>query len=162
MGWAEDEAGRATAEAFRQAVTPRVARETLQAASATDGTDELARVQAPTLVVHRRDAPQVPIEVSRSLANSLPHGRLVILDGERPHLFLEDSDRVVRMLLDFFCDGLEPGGASQASAEPTRPQRARPSGSDLSGRELAVLRRLAGGSSNSKMSRHVCLSSLMA
>src|SRR5207245_1469549 len=95
LGWAAGEAGRATADAFRQAVTPQVARETLQAASATDVTAELARVQAPTLVVHRRDAPQVPIEVSRSLATSLPHGRLVILDGERPHLFLEDSDRVV-------------------------------------------------------------------
>src|SRR5207248_1821977 len=79
MGWAAGEAGRATAEAFRQAVTPQVARATLQAASATDVTAELARVQAPTLVLHRRDAPQVAIEVSRSLADSLPHGRLVIL-----------------------------------------------------------------------------------
>src|SRR5213082_1837886 len=68
MGWAAGEAGRATAEAFRQAVTPQVARATVQAASATDVTAELARVQALTLVLHRRDAPQVAIEVSRSLA----------------------------------------------------------------------------------------------
>src|SRR5207237_7897385 len=78
MGWAAGEAGRATAEAFRQAVTPQVARETLQAASATDVTDELAPEQAPTLVVHRRDAPQVPIEAPRSRANRLPHGQPVL------------------------------------------------------------------------------------
>ncbi len=158
MGWAAGEAGRATAEGVRQAVTPQVARETLRAASATDVTAEIARVQAPTIVVHRRDAPQVPIEVSRSLANSLPHGRLVILDGERPHLFLEDSDRVVRMLLAFFSDGLEPGGASQGSAEPAGSHRGRPSGSELSGREREVLRLLAGGESNTQIAGRLRLS----
>ena len=158
MGWAAGEAGRATAEAFRQAVTPQVARATLQAASATDVTAELARVQAPTLVLHRRDAPQVAIEVSRSLADSLPHGRLVILDGEHPHLFLEDPDRVVQILLDFFTDGLEPAGASHTRAGPTRLDPARRSGSELSGREREVLRLLAGGESNAQIARRLRLS----
>ena len=62
------------------------------------------------------------------------------------------------MLLDFFCDGLEPGAASQASAEPTRPHRARSSGSELSSRELEVLRLLAGGESNAQIARRLRLS----
>jgi DNA-binding CsgD family transcriptional regulator/pimeloyl-ACP methyl ester carboxylesterase len=157
MGWAAGEAGEATAEGFRQGVTPQLARATLQAASATDVSGQLAQVRAPTLVLHRRGAPQIPLEVSRSLALGLPHGRLVVLEGERPHLFLEDSDFVVAMLLNFFCDGVEPGARQRGSAElgiSARP----PSTSELSRRELEVLHLLAAGESNAQIARRLDLS----
>ena len=38
----------------------------------------------------------------------MPRGRLVILDGAQPTLFMEDPGMVVSMLVDFFCDGIEP------------------------------------------------------
>jgi pimeloyl-ACP methyl ester carboxylesterase len=81
------------ADAIRGAVTPQIARATLQAASATDVTEDLHHVTAPTLVLHRRDMTQIPLDVARSLARDLPRGRLVILDGAQPTLFMQDSDQ---------------------------------------------------------------------
>src|SRR5262249_29085367 len=80
-----------TADAIREAVTPQIARATLQAASATDVTELLPHVAAPTLVLHRRDMSQIPVGVSRSLAEALPRRRLVILDGAQPTLFMGDA-----------------------------------------------------------------------
>src|SRR5579864_2879890 len=68
MGWGAGEAGRAVADTIRNAVSPQVARATLQAASATDVTDQLSLVDAPTIVLHRSGMTQVPLEVSRDLA----------------------------------------------------------------------------------------------
>ncbi|TME12890.1 MAG: alpha/beta fold hydrolase [Chloroflexi bacterium] len=159
LGWAAGEAGRATADAFRGAVTPQVARATMQAASATDVTQDLARVKAPTLVLHRRGVPQIPIEVSRSLATQLPRGRLVVLEGAQPHLFLEAPEQVVQMLVDFFSEGIEPsettprpGGAEVSAGQPPAPA------SDLSRRELDVIRLIAAGESNGEIARRLGLS----
>jgi pimeloyl-ACP methyl ester carboxylesterase/DNA-binding CsgD family transcriptional regulator len=157
MGWGAGEAGRATAEAFRGAVTPQIARATMQAASAVDVTDELPRVTTPTLVLHRRGAPQIPLEASRSLAMDLPRGRLVVLEGSQPNLFLEDPDAIVKLLVDFFADGTEPaeatstlsGGPAARASEP-----AAPSGR-LSPRELEVLRLLAAGESNAQIAHRL-------
>src|SRR5262249_30728218 len=148
MGWAAGEAGRAMADAIRGAVTPQVARATLQAASATDVTELLPDVAAPTLVLHRRDMSQIPIDVSCSLAGDLPCGGLVMLDGAQPTLFMEDPGMVVGMLLAFFRDGIEPPGEpgvpTGAVGRPatSHPQ---PTPNGPSRRELEVLRWLAAG-----------------
>jgi DNA-binding CsgD family transcriptional regulator/pimeloyl-ACP methyl ester carboxylesterase len=160
MGWAAGEAGRATADAIREAVTPQIARATLQAASATDVTELLPDVAAPTLVLHRRDMSQIPVDVSRSLAEGMPRGRLVMLDGAQPTLFMGDPGMVVGMLVDFFRDGIEPPG--DPSPPPGMPGVAAgqmvspPHG--LSRRELEVLRRLAAGETNRQIARRLGLS----
>ena len=159
LGWAAGEAGPAMADAIRGAVTPQIARATLQAASATDVMDLLPDVDAPTLVLHRRDMSQIPVDVSRALAEGMPRGRLVILDGAQPTLFMGDPDRV-SMLVDFFCDGIEP------SADPSPPpgMPSAPAGHTvppphgLSGRELEVLRWLAAGETNRQIARRLGLS----
>ena len=158
MGWSAGEAGRAIADGIRGAVTPQIARATLQAASATDVTERLPNVAAPTLVLHRRDMAQIPVEVSRSLAGDLPRGRLVILDGAQPALFMEDPSMVVSMLVDFFCDGVEP----TEEAPPDMPRAAvghrAPPPHGLSRRELEVLRLLAAGESNRQIAGRLGLS----
>jgi DNA-binding CsgD family transcriptional regulator/pimeloyl-ACP methyl ester carboxylesterase len=156
LGWSAGETGRATADAIREAVTPQIARATLQAASATDVTEQVPRVAAPTLVLHRRDMTQIPVDVPRSLAQALPRGRLVLLDGAQPTLFTKDPGPVVTMLVDFFCDGIVPAG------EPPPPglaagHPAPPPGS-LSPREQEVLRLLAAGESNRQIARRLGLS----
>ena len=159
MGWSAGEAGRATAEGFRGAVTPQIARATFQAASAVDVTDILAKVRADTLVLHRRGASQIPIEVSRSLAMDLPHGHLVVLEGAQPHLLQEDTEGMVKLLLDFFCDGVEPTETSGSSAEavPASDRHGFPAAS-LSRREIEVLRLLAAGESNTQIGRRLGIS----
>jgi DNA-binding CsgD family transcriptional regulator len=157
VGWSAGEAGRAFAEGIRGAVTPQIARATMQAASAVDVTEQLPRVAAPTLVLHPRDMTQIPIDVARSLAMDLPRGRLVVLEGAQPVLFTEDSGEVVSMLVDFFCDGIEPAAAPAAVPGPAGGHAmALPNG--LSRRELEVLRLVAAGESNSQIARRLGLS----
>jgi pimeloyl-ACP methyl ester carboxylesterase/DNA-binding CsgD family transcriptional regulator len=158
LGWSAGEAGRAMADGIRGAVTPRIARATLQAASATDVTEQLPNVAAPTLVLHRRDMAQIPVDLSRSLAKELPRGRLVVLDGAQPALFMEDSGAVVEMLIGFFCDGIEPAEeAPQGMLEGAAGHSAPPPGG-LSRREREVLRLLAAGESNRQIARRLGLS----
>jgi DNA-binding CsgD family transcriptional regulator/pimeloyl-ACP methyl ester carboxylesterase len=158
LGWSAGEAGRAMAEGIRGAVTPQIARATLQAASATDVTEQLPRVAAPTLVLHRRDMAQIPVEVARSLARDLPRGRLVVLAGSQPTLFMEDQDVVVSMLVGFFCDGIEPAEDTVASMATAAPGHPVPPPNGLSRRELEVLRLLAAGESNRQIARRLNLS----
>ena len=161
MGWSAGDAGRAMADAIRGAVTPQIARATFQAASATDVTEDLHRVTAPTLVLHRSNMTQIPLDVSRSLARDLPRGRLVILDGAQPTLFMQDSDSVVSMLEAFFCDGSVPAvgptdgtaGLADATAGRVVPPR-----EGLSRREVEVLRLVAAGESNRQIARRLDLS----
>jgi len=151
LGWSAGDAGRVAAETFRSAVTPRVARATMQAASAVDVTDLLPRVTASTLVLHRRDMPQIPLQVSRDLADSLPHGELAVLPGSQPALFVEDADAVVAMLLAFYLEGTVPAPGTTRPEAPSLP-------AGLTAREVEVLRLVAAGDSNGEIARQLSLS----
>jgi DNA-binding CsgD family transcriptional regulator/pimeloyl-ACP methyl ester carboxylesterase len=154
MGWSAGEAGRAVADGIRAAVTPQVARATMQAASAADVTELLPRVAARTLVLHPREMTQIPVDVAQSLATALPRGRLVLLEGAQPVLFTEHPDEVVSLLTSFFRDGVEPAEPPSAVAA----GRAVPPPDGLSPRELQVLRLLAAGESNAQIARRLGLS----
>ena len=158
MGWSAGEAGRAVADGIRGAVTPQIARATMQAASAADVTEQLPRVAAPTLVLHPRDMTQIPVEVARSLAMDLPRGRLVLLEGAQPVLFGETPGEVVMLLVDFFCDGIEPAGVAPAAATAAAGGRTGLASNGLSHRELEVLRLVAAGESNAQIARRLGLS----
>jgi DNA-binding CsgD family transcriptional regulator/pimeloyl-ACP methyl ester carboxylesterase len=154
LGWSAGETGRAMADGIRAAVTPQIARATMQAASAVDATELLPRVAARTLVLHPRDMSQIPVDVARSLAMDLPRGRLVVLEGKQPVLFPEDPAEVVSLLVGFFCDGIEPAEVPQAGAG----GRSMAPSDALSPRELEVLRLVAAGESNSQIARRLGLS----
>jgi DNA-binding CsgD family transcriptional regulator len=130
----------------------------MRAASATDVTDEVRHVTAATVVLHRRGMRQVPVEVSRALAAALPRGRLVVLEGARPTLFLEDPTAVVDLLLDFVCDGVEPASPLPAATGAGRGRLIRPRTSALTPRETEVLRLLAAGESNAQIARRLGVS----
>ena len=102
LGWSAGEPGRLVGEGFRSATTPNVARATLQMASGADVTRLLPAVSAPALVLFRRNIRQLQLEDARSLARSLPKGRLVLLQGTSPALFSEDADAIVDLLIGFF------------------------------------------------------------
>ena len=157
MGWSAGDAGRAMAAAIRGAATPQIARATFQAASAADVTADLASVTAPTLVLHRRDMTQIPLEASRSLARDLPRGKLVVLDGAHPTLFMENPGPVTSILEKFFSDGTEPASGTPGLADVGSGNLAPPS-DGLSRREVEVLRLVASGESNREIARRLGLS----
>ena len=106
LGWGDGELGRLSAEWFRGATTPAVARATIEAFAGVDLRDELAGVAAPTLVLHRRGSRTIPLSASERLATGLPNGELRILEGDSETLFFEDPDSVVDAVLDFLLPGV--------------------------------------------------------
>jgi class 3 adenylate cyclase/pimeloyl-ACP methyl ester carboxylesterase len=63
-----------------------------------DVRDLLPKVKAPTLVMHVRDDPTVPIEVGREIAAGIPQARFVAMPG-RNHILLE-QDPCVPIVLE--------------------------------------------------------------
>ncbi len=146
LGWDAGETGRLTAAAFRTAAAPATAQAWFAAAGSIDVTDALPFAVAPTLVLHRQGERQIGVDVSRTLADALPHGRLVVLPGSSPTLFLTDARGDLDLVTDFLSTGL----TRHAPVE-----RAGPPGSDITGRERDVLRLLAAGDSNAEIARQL-------
>ena len=150
LGWAGDPEGPQVADWFRGATTPAMARATLQAASGVDVTADARRVRCPALVLHRRDATVVPLEVSEELAATLPRGELRILDGSTATLFFEQPEIVIDAIVGFV--GGRPVGRRRGEPDPTTGVRdvdRRPAG--LSPREVEVLGLLARGETNAQI-----------
>jgi pimeloyl-ACP methyl ester carboxylesterase len=101
MGWSVGGEGRLVADAFRTATTPANARAMIEAARDMDVSTEVGSVRVPTLVVHRQGEREIPLEVSEQLAQALPDGRLLRLEGTSAGLFLEDPDADIAVLLEF-------------------------------------------------------------
>ena len=65
LGWPDPELGRQSAEWFRTATTPAIAKATMREASAIDVRPELPSVRCPVLVLHRTDATVIPLAMSQ-------------------------------------------------------------------------------------------------
>ena len=86
--------------------SPEVAARRVETVAGIDVTRLLAKVKAPTLVLHCRDDGVVPFEAGEELAASIPGARLVPLDGEN-HLFLAGSPahrEFINAVYDFLGD----------------------------------------------------------
>lgn len=147
LGWPAGADGPLAADWFRNATTPDVARRVFRDASAIDVTADAALVGVDALVLHRRDATVIPLEVSEALAGALPHGTLRVLDGISASLFFERTEEMVGILRDATTGAITtPAGVS------------RPSGAGLTARELEVLRLVAAGASNGEIAATLGLS----
>jgi pimeloyl-ACP methyl ester carboxylesterase/DNA-binding CsgD family transcriptional regulator len=151
LGWDSGENGRLIAEMFRTACSHDIATAIFQHAESIDVSADAASVRAPALVLHRQGERQLSVEVSRQLADALPHGVLHVLDGTTPTLFFEDPGADLDLVTGFL-GGDEIPAARAAIGAPTPPD-AGPRPPPLTDRELQVLRLLAGGSSNRQIAR---------
>ncbi len=111
LGWAEKEEARRLAAFIRESVTPEAFVAASRAADEFDVTDLLGSVRSPALVMHRRQLRLTEISSATDLASGIPDARLVILEGETPMPFMEDTDAVLQAIDEFLSEGEEAAAA---------------------------------------------------
>ena len=84
----------------RAGASPAMARALIEASMQADVSTILPTIQAPTLVLHRRQE-VFPLASGRYLAGAIPDARLVELDGEDHAFWVGDVESVVVELEDF-------------------------------------------------------------
>lgn len=130
----------------RETATAGTAIALLQRMYRTDVRSDLGRIRAPTLVLHRRDDRAIPFELGRQLASAIPGARLVPLGGTAHFPWVGDSRGVVRALRSV----LDLETAQAAGLGETQ--------SDVTERELQVLRLLARGLTDREIAEQLVLS----
>jgi class 3 adenylate cyclase len=70
------------AKVQRAAASPRAAVALFRLSMDLNVADVLPAVRTPTLILHRRDDPTVPVDASRAVAALMPHATLIELSGE--------------------------------------------------------------------------------
>ncbi|WP_158167193.1 adenylate/guanylate cyclase domain-containing protein [Mycolicibacterium smegmatis] len=85
----------------RLCASPGMARATFEAAFRIDVRPILPTIAAPTLVIHARDDPAVPVQCSRYLADHIPGARWLEVDGVDHAPWFTEADRVLTEIEEF-------------------------------------------------------------
>jgi pimeloyl-ACP methyl ester carboxylesterase len=148
-------ASAADREAFarfqREAASTETALAHLEFVYSADVRVELEAIEAPVLVLHRRDDRAIPYELGRDLAAAIPGARLLTLTGAQHLPWLEDGAAVAGAVAEFV-DG-RPSALAQSAAPGAAPEPGA-----LSARELEVLRLVADGLSDPEIAERLVLS----
>ncbi|HUF32699.1 MAG TPA: adenylate/guanylate cyclase domain-containing protein [Acidimicrobiales bacterium] len=96
----------------RQSVSPSTARAMREMLFQVDVRSVLGSIQAPTLILHRRDNPWIRVAHSRHLAQHIEGAELVELDGDEDLFFLGQVDELVDHV-EAFLTGSVPSSRSE-------------------------------------------------
>lgn len=102
------------AELQRSAASAEVAAELLGEYYRTDVTDSLARVAAPTLVLHREGDRATPFELGREVASLIRNSTLMPLQGKAHLFWKEDWRAIVDAMSDFLLEPSRPSAVLTA------------------------------------------------
>jgi pimeloyl-ACP methyl ester carboxylesterase/DNA-binding CsgD family transcriptional regulator len=163
LGWPAGETGRHAAQRLRESVTPEAARAALEAMSKFDVTALLPALEVPTLVLHRSDIPWLPVGIARSLASLIPDARLRVLEGESTAPYLGNTEAAASAIEEFLGEAEKAWGAPwevgvAAGTEREESHLGYANAGGLTAREVEVLRRLAGGKTNSEIAEDLYVS----
>jgi len=125
----------------RGAATAEHACDLLRQCYAARVTDELSRVAAPTLVLHRRGDRAIPYRLGRDLAARIPGARLVTLPGRSHLAWAGDAAPAVHAILEHLG---EPAAAPEESEDAV-----------LTPRQRQVAALVADGLSNRQIARRL-------
>ena len=89
------------AKAQRTSLSPRAAQPYVRGMMEVDVRPILPLVQAPTLILHRRDVQSLPVEQGRYLAEHIPEARLVELPGADATLAWETPQLALDLIQQF-------------------------------------------------------------
>jgi class 3 adenylate cyclase len=98
LGWSEGEPAHRYAALMRECISQETMKTALVSIGEFDATELLPQVQAPTLVLHRRQLSWLSVDIARGLASRIPNARLALLEGESGAVFLGDTEAVMRAL----------------------------------------------------------------
>ncbi|GAA5154263.1 MULTISPECIES: alpha/beta fold hydrolase [Amycolatopsis] len=125
----------------RASASPESAAASLAALYGFDVRDRLGTLETPALVVHRRDDRAIPFRLGQDVAARVGGATFVPLDGDDHLPWRGDVESVVRAVRDFL------GAGPRA-----------PATGGLSGREVEVLRLVAGGLSDREIAERLGIS----
>jgi pimeloyl-ACP methyl ester carboxylesterase/DNA-binding CsgD family transcriptional regulator len=134
----------------RESLPAELAARSLEATYTFSLEETAGSIRCPTAVLHRRDDRAIPFELGRQLAARIPGAELVALDGADHLPWYGDAAAVARAVLEF-------AGVDRPEVELGQPTDARRD-TELSARELEVLRLVAAGLSDSEIADELVLS----
>jgi pimeloyl-ACP methyl ester carboxylesterase/DNA-binding CsgD family transcriptional regulator len=147
--WPDEQLAPAHVAFIRACVDQDTLVQNLPTFHAIDAGWALPLIAAPTLVLTRRHAPYLGVDMARSLASRIPGAQLTILDGAALAPFAEDRAAVVAALHAFLATSSPPPPA--LAAAPMSPAA-------LTKREREVLQLLAQGHSGREIAAQLGIS----
>jgi pimeloyl-ACP methyl ester carboxylesterase/DNA-binding CsgD family transcriptional regulator len=133
----------------RDAGPAELAARLLEATYTFNVEDSAGDVRAPTAVLHRRNDRAIPFELGRQLAARIPGAAFVALEGADHLPWHGDAAAVARAALEF-------AGVARPEVAIAPPRAT--ADTDLSARELEVLRLVAAGLSDGEIAERLVLS----
>lgn len=150
FGWSEGDPARRYAALLRESIAAELLEEFYVDLSGWDVTALLPQIQAPTLLLHRRQH-SLGLAVPGRLAAGIPDAKLVLLDGESTAPYLGDSEAVLRAIGEFL-------GRRESRPERLPAGAPCPPVAALTAREIEVLRLVAEGRTNVEIAEELVLS----
>jgi pimeloyl-ACP methyl ester carboxylesterase/DNA-binding CsgD family transcriptional regulator len=139
----------------RQSGSAETAAQALECVYSYDVTDRLGELRVPVRVLHRREDRAIPFRLGRDLAAQIPDATFIALEGSEHFPWRGDRPAALRAALE----GLGvAAGEIEDPDQPSRPDLDAGVATDLSPREIEVLRLIGLGRSDREIAEELVLS----